>query len=669
MTVRQTDAAGNQSTAAADVVKDTHVWTPTVQTSTGASAISASGSVTVGNIESGATWHYSLDDGQTWTQGSGSSIAAGALSEGTNHITVRETDAAGNVASTMIDVTKDSIAQSPTVMTSSGGTINGTGSVIVGGIEAGATWDYSLDSGQTWTPGSGSSIAASALGENANLLTVRQTDALGNVGQTTVTVVKDTIAAAPTLALTNDSGDGSDRLTYDGRVSVAGIEAGATWEYSIDGGAWVAGGQTGLIADPGFTDGAHAVRARQTDAVGNASQETGLNFNVDKSAPAKPGAALYSDTGVSGDRITNNPNLEVTGAEVGAKTEVFLNGWVYYFENKESSYVINMKDKASEGGNAIFFRQVDVAGNASAWSQINVTIDKTVATPILTLANDTGVSPTDGVTSDASINVSGLEAGGKWDYSLDGGQTWTHGSGTSISGSMLSEGTNHVTVQQTDAAGNQSTNTIDVVKDSVVAQPSIGALENGKLTIGNLESGAAWDYSLNGGTTWIHGTGTDLPIEAVSVGNSQLTVRQTDAAGNQAMAPLNVVRGTDAADVVNAPAGGGVLIGGGGPDAFTFSSQSRGTFVLPDYEMLPGHTVQDIERIDFSDLTEPPDIYAHPEKWIQMLNENGHTVARFDFDNQGDFSNPELTLILPQVDQTIWITWGGAGFFNPGPTH
>ncbi|HEY1397356.1 MAG TPA: hypothetical protein VF536_14635, partial [Roseateles sp.] len=350
VTVRQTDAAGNQSTATADVVKDTHVWTPTVQTSTGASAISASGSVTVGNIESGATWHYSLDDGQTWTQGSGSSIAAGALSEGTNHITVRETDAAGNVASTMIDVTKDSIAQNPTVMTSSGGTINGTGSVIVGGIEAGATWDYSLDSGQTWTPGSGSSIAASALGENANLLTVRQTDALGNVGQTTVTVVKDTIAAAPTLALTNDSGDGSDRLTYDGRVSVAGIEAGATWEYSIDGGAWVAGGQTGLIADPGFTDGAHAVRARQTDAVGNASQETGLNVNVDKSAPAKPGAALYSDTGVSGDRITNNPNLEVTGAEVGAKTEVFLNGWVYYFENKESSYVINMKDKASEGG-------------------------------------------------------------------------------------------------------------------------------------------------------------------------------------------------------------------------------------------------------------------------------------------------------------------------------
>ena len=562
VTVRQTDAAGNQSTTTVDVVKDTQVAQADIGTSTGTGAINNAGWVTVGNIESGGRWDYSLDDGQTWTPGIGSSVAASALGEGINPLTVRHTDAAGNVASASIDVTKDSIAQNPTVTTSSGGTINGTGSVIIGGIEAGATWDYSLDSGQTWKPGSGSSIAASALGENTNLLTVRQTDALGNVGQTTMTVIKDTVAAAPTLALTTDSGDGGDRLTNDGRVSVAGIESGATWEYSIDGGAWVAGGQTGLIADPGFADGAHAVRARQTDAVGNASQETVLNFTIDKSAPATPVFSINNDSGVSGDLITNRADFGVSGIELGAALEIGVDGW-RQFEIRNSSatsLLATMDGALSEGARSIVMWQVDKAGNASALSDtLNFTIDRTVAKPILTLANDTGASATDGLTSDASINVASLESGGKWDYSLDAGQTWTPGSGTSISGSALSEGTNHVTVRQTDLAGNVGvSSSLTVERDTQINQPVLtrssgdgnGAYMGKGTSIGvsGLENGANWEWQVvtaNGTSAWTKGEGDKISVEQLPQNTHlSLSVRTTDGAGNQAESAMTVYADT-----------------------------------------------------------------------------------------------------------------------------
>ena len=288
----------------------------------------------VDGIEPGGKWDYSLDGGKTWTQGSGNSIPGNALSEGTNHVTVRQTDAAGNQSTKTVDVVKDTQVAQATTGTSTGtGAINNSGSVSVGGIESGGKWDYSLDGGQTWTPGTGSSISGNALSEGTNHVTVRQTDAAGNQSTKTVDVVKDT---------------------------------------------------------------------------------------------------------------------QVAQASIGTST----------------------------GTGAI---------------------------------NNSG-----------SVNIGGIESGGKWNYSLDGGQTWTPGTGSSISGNALSEGTNHVTVRQTDAAGNQSTKTVDVIKDTQVAQATIGtstgtgAINNsGSVSVDGIESGGKWDYSLDGGQTWTHGTGSSISGNAL----------------------------------------------------------------------------------------------------------------------------------------------------------
>ncbi|WP_246053910.1 Ig-like domain-containing protein, partial [Halomonas halmophila] len=75
--------------------------------------------------------------------------------------------------------------------------------------------------------------------------------------------------------------------------------------------------------------------------------------------------------------------------------------------------------------------------------------------PTLTLTNDTGTDG-DGVTSDGSVTVDGLEPNATWEYSTDGGQTWTEGTDNSF---VLSEGdypAGDVRVRQSDMAGNTS---------------------------------------------------------------------------------------------------------------------------------------------------------------------------------------------------------------------
>ncbi|MEY4591713.1 MAG: hypothetical protein RIR18_608 [Pseudomonadota bacterium] len=59
---------------------------------------SKTGIVSIGALESGATWEYSIDSGTTWKKGKGTSftLAAGSYDEHT--IQVRQTDAAGNVS-------------------------------------------------------------------------------------------------------------------------------------------------------------------------------------------------------------------------------------------------------------------------------------------------------------------------------------------------------------------------------------------------------------------------------------------------------------------------------------------------------------------------------------------------------------------------------------------
>ncbi|HEY3540276.1 MAG TPA: hypothetical protein VGL01_22930, partial [Trinickia sp.] len=116
--------------------------------------------------------------------------------------------------------------------------ITSDGTLSLGGLAYGATVQYSTDNGAHW------SSSFTAVG-GLNSVEVRQVDVLGNVSATSTCsfMLDTTAAAAPGVALTTDSGSSaSDHVTNVGALSLTGVEAGATVQYSTDNGAhWTSG--------------------------------------------------------------------------------------------------------------------------------------------------------------------------------------------------------------------------------------------------------------------------------------------------------------------------------------------------------------------------------------------------------------------------------------------
>ena len=96
--------------------------------------------------------------------------------------------------------------------------------------------------------------------------------------------------AAPTLSLARDSGILGDSITNDGTVNVSGLAAGASWQYSSDGGAnWVDGSGSSFAL---CGDGIKSVTGRQIDSVGNVSVVSrALAFSYDGTAPSASSGA------------------------------------------------------------------------------------------------------------------------------------------------------------------------------------------------------------------------------------------------------------------------------------------------------------------------------------------------------------------------------------------
>jgi len=158
----------------------------------------------------------------------------------------------------------------------------------------------------------------------------------------------DLTAAAPTVALTTDSGAASDKITNTATLTVAGTEAGAAVQYSATGtGDWTA-------TAPAAVQGANSVYVRQTDIAGNVSSATKFDFTFDSVAPTAPGLKLTTDTGVSTDNISYLVTLATSATESGALVEYSATG------NGSWSSTAPV---AVEGSNTVYVRQTDTAGN------------------------------------------------------------------------------------------------------------------------------------------------------------------------------------------------------------------------------------------------------------------------------------------------------------------
>src|SRR4029079_9046024 len=108
------------------------------------------------------------------------------------------------------------------------------------------------------------------------------------------TFTYDTVVSAPSVALTTDTGSSSsDTITNLSALTLSGVEAGGTVEYTTDNGAhW-------STSVPSFSDGTYNLRVRQTDVAGNTSAASAVfTFTLDTAAAA-PSVALNTDSGAS----------------------------------------------------------------------------------------------------------------------------------------------------------------------------------------------------------------------------------------------------------------------------------------------------------------------------------------------------------------------------------
>lgn len=287
------------------------------------------------------------------------------------------------------------------------------------GSAAGARVEYSTDAGRSWA-------RKFAAVEGLNRVAVRQVDRLGQPSaQTTFEFTLDTRAPAkPRIALADGTrpADGNP-VKRQAELAPRGLEPAARIEYSVAGGPWVGAWNP--------SEGQNAVRVRQIDVAGNASQPSAeLRFRIDTRVEPLT-VRLARDTGWSGtDRITSDPTLVIGGREAGATAWYSIDGgttWSLWFGPRE-------------GANALLVRQIDAAGNVSAATAFSFTLDR-VRPPVPELVPLPGRR--------GEFTVAGQPPGTRLEYSV-GRLPWTTEPVTTL-GSRRS-----MRVRFVDVAGNAS---------------------------------------------------------------------------------------------------------------------------------------------------------------------------------------------------------------------
>jgi len=398
------------------------------------------------------------------------------------------------------------------------------------------------------------------------------TDAAGNIGAASsdLAFTIDTSVAAPTLALHADTGSAADDgRSKDGRIDVVLAADVASWEYSTNGGgSWQAGSGTSFTLVAG-SYAAGQVRVRQTDIAGNisAAAANATALDIDTSVDA-PGFALADDSGASAsDGVTRDGAVDVSLASDVAGWEYSTNGGGSWQAGSGTSFTLSA---GSYAAGAIQVRQTDSAGNLSlaASNAGAIVVDQGAAAPGLALAADTGADASDGITSNATVNVT-LEAGASWEYRIGSG-AWTAGSGSSFALAEGSYAAGAVQVRQTDLAGNvsaASANPAAIVVDLGVPAPTLalandtgdsasdGITRDGAVNVGLAADVASWEYRTSLGGAWNAGSGASFTLAPGSYAAGEVQVRQTDLAGNvsSANAPALTIEAPPAPPAQPAP--------------------------------------------------------------------------------------------------------------------
>ncbi|EGN8189830.1 Ig-like domain repeat protein [Salmonella enterica] len=571
----------------------------------------------------------SIDGGKTWFNATQSATPGvwdytwlADVGEGKHTLTVEATDKAGNQTTQKLDFIIDTLLSEPTIVLDSTDDSGTKGdnltnankpTFILGNIDAdaryvtvevqhggtkevltatkGATGIWSVTPTGTWADGD-------------YTLTVRVEDDAGNVKHSaSLTVTVDTQIAIDGVELVNDSGVKGDNMTNDDRphfrVTVPtdvnevrlSIDGGNSWVQATPGvaGSWE------YIWPTDLADGQYTLTVEATDKAGNTVTKT-IDFAVDTTLSV-PVIVLDSadDTGIQGDNMTNRTqptfNLQhIDDDAVRVTVSVEHGGVTTTFDATKGTggWTFTPPTSWGAGDYTLSVSVEDKAGNTSHSASLTVTVDTQIAINNIELVNDSGI-PDDNLTNNVRphFQVKVPTDVNEVRLSIDGGKTWFNATQSATPGvwdytwlADVGEGKHTLTVEATDKAGNQTTQKLDFIIDTLLSEPTIvldstddSGTKGDNLTnankptfiLGNIDADARYVTVevQHGGTKEVltatkgaTGIWSVTPTGTWADGDYTLTVRVEDDAGNvKYSAPLTVTVDTqitiDVIELVN----------------------------------------------------------------------------------------------------------------------
>ncbi|HGA5169945.1 TPA: non-fimbrial adhesin SiiE, partial [Salmonella enterica subsp. enterica serovar Aberdeen] len=572
----------------------------------------------------------SIDGGKTWFNATQSATPGvwdytwlADVGEGKHTLTVEATDKAGNKTTQQLDFIIDTLLSEPTIVldnTDDSGTkgdnltnVNKP-TFLLGNIDADARYvTVEVQHGGTKevltatkdATGNWSVTPTGTWADGDYTLTVRVEDDAGNEKHSaSLTVTVDTQITIDAIELVNDNGIPGDNMTNDAhpqfRVTVPGDVNEVS--LSIDGGVtWVKATQSATPGVWNYTwpgtvpDGDYTLNVKATDNAGNTVTET-LHFTIDTTL-STPVIVLDSadDTGIQGDNMTNRTqptfNLQhIDDDAVRVTVSVEHGGVTTTFDATKDAggWTFTPPTSWGAGDYTLSVSVEDKAGNTSHSASLTVTVDTQIAINNIELVNDSGI-PDDNLTNNVRphFQVKVPTDVNEVRLSIDGGKTWFNATQSATPGvwdytwlADVGEGKHTLTVEATDKAGNQTTQKLDFIIDTLLSEPTIvldstddSGTKGDNLTnankptfiLGNIDADARYvtvEVQYGGtkevltATKGATGIWSVTPTGTWADGDYMLTVRVEDDAGNvKYSAPLTVTVDTqitiDVIELVN----------------------------------------------------------------------------------------------------------------------